>query len=319
MSDLSTEKKRSDFSHEISMKVNLAGLELDYPAMNASGCLGLKALMDGSFDYSKLGALVTKGVTVLPRVGNKMPRICETDSGMLNSIGLENSGSDVFIRDELPVWLSWGKPVFVNISGFSVDEFAELAQILDDTAIAGYEVNISCPNLGSDKVIFGTDPELARKVTQAVRRVTNKIVIVKLTPNVTDIVSIARAAVEGGADAISLINTVQGMSIDPMTRRPKIAMVTAGLSGPAIRPIAVRMVHQLVQADLGVPIIGMGGIVDAESAAEFFMTGANVIASGTGSFSDRQIFTHINDGLEEIIKQYGFTSIKNLVGSVVIN
>ncbi|HAM88104.1 MAG: Dihydroorotate dehydrogenase family protein [Candidatus Falkowbacteria bacterium GW2011_GWC2_38_22] len=298
------------------MKSRLKDLLLEYPTMNSSGCLGIEVLEQGLFDISKLGVLVTKGVTVLPRAGNVMPRICETPAGMINSIGLENVGLERFVDDELPRWLSLGKPVFVNISGFSIDEYITLAKAIDKTDAAGIEINISCPNLQHGGVAFGVDPNIAQAITNEVCNVTNKIVIVKLTPNVTDIVEIAKEVVKGGADAISLINTVQAMSINPFTLRSKIGAIFGGLSGPAIRPIAVRMVHQIRKARLKVPIIGMGGIEDGESAAEFFIAGANLVAVGTGGFGNHQIFSEINDKLEKIIRHHGFTSITQLVGSL---
>jgi len=299
------------------MEINFCGLKLAYPSMNSSGCLAVDPLKNGDIDHSKLGALMTKGVTVYDRVGNQMPRICETPSGMINSIGLENIGLNKFKTHELHQWLLFGKPVFVNISGFSIDEYVTLARAINETDAVGIEVNISCPNIKHGGLTFGTDPAFAREVTQAVRKVTNKIVIVKLTPNVTDIVSIARAVVDAGADAVSLINTLLAMAIDPMTRKPKIGMTMGGLSGPAIRPVAVRMVHQLYQAKLGVPIVGMGGIEDAPSAAEFFIAGANMVAVGVGGFSKRQIFTDIDSGLMKILEYQGFSSISELTGSMI--
>lgn len=307
---------RKYFSADNGMKTKLNDVLLDYPTMNSSGCIGIDALENGEFDISKLGALVTKGVTVEPRAGNTMPRICETPAGMINSIGLENVGLEVFMKEELPRWLQLGKPVFVNISGFSAKDYYVLSMELDYTCIAGFEVNISCPNVKSGGIAFGVNVHSAYEITKAVRRMTNKIVIVKLTPNVTDIVEIAKAAVEGGADAISLINTVQAMAIDPYTRRPKIGAILGGLSGPAVRPIAVRMVYQLRKAGIGVPIIGMGGIEDGESAAEFFIAGADMVAVGTGGFSNRKVFSDINDGLEKILRYHGYDSIKQLVGNL---
>lgn len=300
------------------MRVEIDELELEYPTMNASGCLSIEALENGHFDYSKIGALVTKGVTLEPRSGNIMPRTCETPSGMINSIGLENLGVEKFISDELPRWLEKDKPVYVNISGFNVDEYMTMAMALNDTDIAGFEINISCPNLKKRK-IFGTDPELSETVTRVVRSVTDKTLIVKLTPNVTNIVEIAKAVERAGADAVSLINTVQAMSIDTQTRKPKIGMVTGGLSGPAVRPIAVRMVHELYSANLGIPIIGMGGIDDAHSALEFFIAGADIVAAGTGGFSKRSIFNDINDVLSKALRSYGFLSVKELTGSLLID
>jgi dihydroorotate dehydrogenase (NAD+) catalytic subunit len=302
---------------EVDMTASLGALTLAYPTMNASGCLAIGALEQGRFDYSRLGALVTKGVTVAARAGNQMPRTCETPAGMINSIGLENIGLKRFLTDELPRWLVLGLPVLVNISGFTLDEYVILARAIDKTKAVGVEVNISCPNIKQGGITFGIDSQAAYDVTRAVRQATSKLVIVKLTPNVTDITLIAKAVVRAGADAISLINTLQAMAIDPLTRRPRIATVFGGLSGPAIRPVAVRMVRQLYQADLGVPLIAMGGIEDGSSAAEFFIAGANMIAAGTGGFSNRWIFKQIIEELEKIITYHGFSSANELVGSLI--
>jgi dihydroorotate dehydrogenase (NAD+) catalytic subunit len=205
----------------------------------------------------------------------------------------------------------------VNISGFSIEDYIQLAEAVNNTKAVGVEVNISCPNIKHGGITFGVNPQSAYDVTRAVRQVTDKFIIVKLTPNVTDIVNIAKAVVDGGADAVSLINTIQAMSVDPFTRRPRIGTIMGGLSGPAIRPVAVRMVYQLYQAKLGVPIIGMGGIEDGNSASEFFMAGANMVAVGTGGFSDRQVFTRINNDLEGLLKYHNFSSINQLVGSMI--
>jgi len=297
---------------------NLKTLLLASPLLNGSGCLGIEALEKGEIDLRYVGALETKGVTVKPRAGNDMPRICEVESGVINSIGLQNVGLEKFLSDELPRWLKFGKPVIINISGFSLEEYAELAEALGKTAIAGLEVNISCPNIKGGGMSFGTNPDLARQVTSVVRKTaSDKFIIVKLTPNVTDIVSIAKAVKQSGADAISLVNTFQAMDIDVATRRPKIGAVAGGLSGPAIATQALWKVRQLHQAKLGIPIIGMGGIDSAETAAKFFMAGANAIAVGTGSFGRPHIFTEIFRGLEKIIKRQGLGSVTELTGSLI--
>lgn len=292
----------------------------DYPIMNSSGCVGIEALESGKIDYSKMGALVTKGVTLYARQGNKMPRVCETPSGMINSIGLENIGAEEFIKNELPRWLSFGKPVIVNIAGSTIKEYKEIALLLkgiDD--IAGIEINISCPNVEEGGMAFGTDANIAYEVVESVREcVKNKFLIVKLTPNVTDIVKIAKSVVFAGADAISLVNTVQAMAIDVATRRPKIRNVFGGLSGSAIRPMALYKVYQLAQADLGFPIIGMGGIDSGVAAAEFFMAGATAIAVGTGTLSNPNIFSLISDELEQICKSHQFKTIQEMIGSMLI-
>ena len=291
---------------------------LEYPTMNCSGTLGIEDLEKGNIDLSRLGALVTKGVTVEPRVGNKMPRICEVDLGIINSIGLQNVGIKKFIDEELPRWLKLHKPVIVNICGSTFKEYEQLAKALGKTDIAGIEINISCPNIKDGGLAFGTDTFSAAYITDLVcRAAPYKFVIVKLTPNVTDIVSIAKAVKEAGADAISAINTIQAMDIDINTRRSRIGAITGGLSGPAVFPVALRAIYQLRQAKLGIPIIGMGGIKDAKSAGKFFMAGADAIAIGTASFGRPTIFTEVFNGLEKIIKQHGFNSIQGLTGSFI--
>jgi dihydroorotate dehydrogenase (NAD+) catalytic subunit len=236
---------------------------------------------------------------------------------MINSIGLENLGLAVFLKDELPRWLSYGKPVIVNISGFSVEEYGQLASALAPTPIAGLEVNISCPNVNQGKMVFGTDPDMAADVTSLVRKsAKGKYIIVKLTPNVTDIVAVARAVAEAGADAISLINTVQAMAIDPETHRPKIGAVSGGLSGPAIKPIALFKVFQVCQAKLGLPVIGIGGIKDAGDAMEFLIAGATAVGIGTGLYANRLSPAHIANGLKRKLSQQGYWSVKDFIGSI---
>jgi len=295
-------------------------LFLEYPTMNGSGCLGIEALESKSADYENLGALVTKGVTVMPRSGNKMPRICETPAGMINSIGLENVGLGIFVEKELSRWLAFGKPVFVNISGYKISEYVLLTKAIARTGAAGIEVNISCPNIEEGGMFFGTDPITAFQVINAVRaEAKDKFIIAKLTPNVTDIAAIAKAVWAAGADAISLINTIQAMAIDVRTRRPKIGAISGGLSGPAIRPIGVKRVYDIYQAGLGVYIIGMGGIEDAESAAEYFIAGAHAVAIGTGGFSRWNIFGELNLGLMEVIRHHRLSSVGELTGSLIID
>ena len=317
----------SDKSHvtSVDMKVNLISpngkeLRLSYPTMNASGCLSIESLEDGSFDISKLGALFTKGVTMEPREGNPFPRSCEVPSGMLNTVGISNVGIEAFIKDELPRWLAigkkYGKKVIVNISGNSAKEYVELTKALVGTGIDGVEVNISCPNL--ERKIIGTDSGLSYGITKAVVEVAEDLfVIVKLTPNVTDIVEVAKAVMIGGADAVSLINTVQGMAIDVHNCQSRVSADYAGLSGPAIHPIAVRAVNQVYNAHLGMPIIAVGGVDGAESAAEFFIAGANAIACGTGGFNNPNIITVANAGVESIIREHGYNGVQQLIGSYI--
>jgi len=312
-------------NHKIMMRTDLRGknnkiLTLERPLLNASGCLSVEALENGAVAANFFGALVTKGVTLQPKKGNMMPRVCETPFGMINSVGLENAGLKKFLKSELPRWLKFKRPVIVNISGYSLTEYEQLAATLGKTAIAGLEINISCPNIKGGGMAFGTDPLLAAQITKAVcQAAPRQFIIVKLSPNVTDIVAIAKAVAEAGADAISLVNTFQAMDIDVVSRRPKIGMITGGLSGPAITPIALRLVHQLRQAKLPIPIIGMGGIDSAETAAKFFIAGADAVAIGAGSFSSPQIFQEISLGLEKIIRQQGFNSIAELTGSLIVD
>jgi len=318
-----TEASKGEFLKDNSMQVALKGkktkeLKLEYPFMNASGCLGIEALEEGFVDCSKFGALVTKGVTVDERSGNLMPRTCETPAGMINSVGLENLGINRFVAEELDRWSVFKKPVIVNISGYSVEEYVHLARELSRTDITAIEINISCPNIVGGGMAFGTDLDSAFQITEQVLEVaSNKFIIVKLTPNVTDVIAVAEAVVNAGADAISLINTVQAMAINVETCKPKIATTYGGLSGPAIRPIAVRMVHQIFNKNLGVPIIGMGGIEDGPSSAEFFIAGASAVAVGTGVFGNWKIFDEMNTFLKKNITKHGFNSMEEYIGSVV--
>lgn len=304
---------------KIDMTRRLGNVLLEYPTTNSSGGLSLEALENGQFDYSKLGAITTKSFDLLGRPGNKQPRVCETPSGMINSIGIENAGLKKFRARYLPRWTALGKPLIVSISGSDAEEFATIAQELDGTDIFAIEENISCVNIKAGGVQFGSDPKVAFELTSKVREAApSKFLIAKLTPNVTNIVEIAKAVRDAGADAVSLINTIRSMSIDTATRLPRIGNVIGGLSGPAIRPIAVCMVHQIFRANLGIPIIGMGGISDSDSAAEFMMAGADIVAAATSGFSDRQVFTNIANGLQMIIKRHGFTSARELTGSIIL-
>jgi dihydroorotate dehydrogenase (NAD+) catalytic subunit len=305
------EKKEVDYTYR------LGPLVIEYPLMNCSGTLDIGACENGSVDISKLGAFVTKGLSIKERPGNPMPRICEVPSGMINSIGLEYIGLGRFLKEILPRLIVLQKPVIVNINASTIEEYVELARALDEAPISAIEVNISCPNVKVGGMLFGKDPDMAAKVTEAVRKATTKPVICKLTPNVTDIVCIARAVADAGADIISLINTVSAAAIDVQTRRSKISTVLGGLSGPCIRPIAIARVIEVYRGKLGVPIIGMGGIEDADSAAEFFLAGANAVAIGTGEFSNRSIFTNVAHGLEKIVKDQDFSSIDELIGNMI--
>jgi len=291
------------------------GLLLQNPVMTASGTLsnGLEATR--IFDVNRLGAIVSKGTTLRPRAGNPQPRTAETPSGMLNTIGLQNVGIEALVRDVAPVWATWRVPVVVNIAGETVDEFAALASRLDGVpGVSGIEVNVSCPNVAVGGMLFGQDPKQAAAVTGAVVRATTLPVVVKLTPNVTDIVAVARAVVEAGADAICVINTLQAMAIDIRARRPVLSTVFGGLSGPAIKPVALRTVYQVAGA-VDVPIIGCGGVSSGEDAIEFIMAGATAVQVGTATFANPNAPLDVLDGIERFMVDAGVSDVRELVGA----
>lgn len=304
--------------HEVDMRVRLGALELRNPVMPASGTFGSGREYADFVDLDKLGAVVTKGVSLDPWAGNDSPRIAETSSGMLNSIGLQNPGVEAFCADDL-VWLAGQDvPVIVNVSGHTVEEYARVAERLErESAVSAIEVNISCPNVEAGGLTFGTTCSAAAKVTRAVRAVTTKTLLVKLSPNVTDVAEIARAVEAEGADAISLINTLLGMAIDVETFRPRLARAVGGLSGPAIKPVAVRMVWQVASA-VRVPVVGMGGITTAEDAVEFMLAGATAVAVGTANFVDPTVTVRIAQGLERFCAERGITCVRDLIGAVCI-
>ncbi|MCX7919904.1 MAG: dihydroorotate dehydrogenase [bacterium] len=282
------------------LSINLAGIRMKNPVMVASGTFGYGDEYAKLVDINRLGALVTKTITVAPRFGNPPPRLVETPAGMLNSIGLQNIGIHKFISDKLPILKKFITPIIVSIAGESVAEFVQLAEMLSaESGIAGLEMNISCPNVKSGGMLFGIDPELTREVVSAVRKSTKLPLLVKLTPNVTDITLIGRSAVDAGADALVAINTLLGMVFDTKTGKPKLGNLVGGLSGPAIRPIAVRMVYELAKT-VTVPIIGTGGIMNTDDALEFFYAGAKAVSIGTGIFVDPQIPIKIIDGLTKL-------------------
>lgn len=301
--------------------VNIGKLKLKNPVMVASGTFGYADEFREFTDLKKLGAIVTKTITLKPRQGNSPPRTCETPAGMLNSIGLENPGIENFIRDKIPFLAKIGPPVIVSISSEEdPGEFAILAGKLDKiSAVAAIELNISCPNIRTygrgTKRLISQDPRTTYSVVKSVRRVTKKTLITKLSPNVTDITEIAQAAEGAGSEAISLINTLTGMSIDVNKRKPKIASVTAGLSGPAIRPVAVRMVWEVYQK-IKIPIIGMGGIIDVLSALEFIIAGASAVSVGTANFINPKVTAEIISGIRQHLNRNKLKGIKQLVGSI---
>lgn len=299
------------------LETNLAGIQMASPVMTASGTFGYGEEFEGFVDLSLLGGVMVKGTTLLPRRGNDGARMAETPAGMLNSIGLENPGVEYFLSDILPRIKKYRMNVIVNISGSSVSEYGELAKRLDVDGVAAIELNVSCPNVKDGGIIFGTDEKSAAAVVREAKRNTHKPVILKLSPNVTDIVAIAKAVETAGADALSLINTLMGMAIDIKTWRPVLGNVTGGLSGPCVKPVALRMVWQVANA-VGIPVIGMGGIETAEDAIEFFLAGASAVAIGTANFRDPAATMKIIRGIDDYLKKRNLSNIKELVGKMKI-
>lgn len=301
----------------MNLAVKIGNLHLKNPVMGASGTFGFGREYADFLDVNEIGAIVTKGVTPLPRSGNPGVRIAETPSGMLNCIGLENPGVEVFINEILPEIKKYDTAVIVNISAGTVEEYAKMAYLLDIDGVDALEVNISCPNVKEGGIVFGTDPKAAAAVTHAVKTHTSKTVIVKLSPNVTDIVVMAKAVEEAGADAISMINTLTGMVIDINTRKPLLGNITGGLSGPAVKPIAVRMVWQVAKV-VNIPIIGMGGITCAEDAVEFMLAGASAVAVGAYNFVEPSALKNIADGIGEYMQKHGIEDVNELIGGLKI-
>jgi len=298
----------------IDLSVTIAGIKMQNPVMVASGTFGYGEEYSSMFDVGSLGALVTKGLTLKPWQGNKPPRICETPAGLLNAIGLQNPGVDAFIHEILPGMKGYGVPVIANIAGFTKEEFVEIAERLTGTGVDGLEMNISCPNVKAGGMALGTVPELAAEVVEAVVKATSLPVIVKLTPNVTDIIALARAVTNAGAHALSLINTLLGMAIDVKAKKPVLGNITGGLSGPAIRPVAVRAVWQVSQA-VDVPIIGMGGICRGDDALEFIMAGATAVAVGSAHFHDPLAAVKIISALRRYCEENEINDWRELIGA----
>jgi len=291
-------------------------MEMKNPVMTASGTFGCGREYASFFDLGRLGALVVKSLTLKERMGNVPPRICETPSGILNSVGLQNKGVEGFIKEDLPFLKEFNVPIIANVAGESIDEYVQVCGRLEaEKDIAAIELNISCPNVKNGGMLFGQDPEMASLVVGECRKAVSKPLIVKLTPNVTDISQIARRMEDAGADAVSLINTLLGMAIDTKSFQPLLAGTTGGLSGPAIKPVAVRMVWEVAKA-VSVPVIGMGGITKAEDALEFFLAGANAVAIGTANLMEPTSAVKIIQGLETFMEQKGFQSIKDIIGKV---
>lgn len=290
-------------------------LRLRNPVIAASGCFGYGQEYAGVIDVQRLGAFVSKGITPRPRSGNPMPRIAESPAGMLNAIGLQNPGIHGFVKKYPVIWEQWEVPAIVNISAESVEDYAMMARILDEQpGIAGIEVNISCPNIAAGGYCFGWDADMSADVTRAVRDATTLPVIVKLSPGAVDVAGVAIAVEEAGADAVSLINTLVGMAIDIKRRKPVLANMTGGLSGPAVKPVAVRMVYQ-VAAAVRVPVIGIGGISTLDDALEFFFAGASAVQVGTAIFSQPRLLTKLIDDLDAWLDREGATSLAEIVGA----
>lgn len=301
----------------MNMKVNIAGVELNNPIITASGSYGFGREYGELYSLNELGAICVKGLTLAPRAGNPPPRITETYGGILNSVGLQNPGVDAFIEYELPELKQYTCKVIANIAGNTVEDYCQMAEKLSDSDVDMLEMNISCPNVKEGGVAFGTNANTILNITQEVKKHTNKPLIVKLSPNVTDITEMAKAAEQGGADALSLINTLLGMAIDIKTRRPILANVTGGLSGPAVKPVAVRMVYQVAQVTK-LPIIGMGGITTGEDAVEFMLAGSCAVAVGTANFMNPYACVDIKKGIVDYMEQNKIDDVGDLVGKVII-
>lgn len=300
------------------MRVNIGGIEINNPVMTASGTFGYAREYESLVDLNRLGAIVVKGLSLEPSKGNPPQRIVETPCGMLNAIGLENVGLTAFIEEKAPFLRGLDTPVFVNIYGKNIFEYAELAARLEDIdVVSGIEVNISCPNVKSGGIAFGAYPESTAEIVKAIRTRTTRPLMVKLSPNVTDVTEIAKSAEGEGADSISLINTITGMAINIETRRPKLANITGGLSGPAIKPVALRMVWQVVQT-VNVPVIGIGGIMTAKDALEFLIAGASAVQVGTANFINPHATIDIIDGIEAFMMERHITDISDIIGSLDI-
>jgi dihydroorotate dehydrogenase (NAD+) catalytic subunit len=298
------------------VSVDIGGIKLKNPVMTASGTFGYGAEFDDLIDLNRLGGIIVKGLSLEPSKGNPPPRIIETSCGMLNAIGLENVGIDAFIDKKLPYLKTINAPVIVNIYGKSIAEYARLAARIDEVAdIAGVELNISCPNVKTGGVSFGVDPDVAAKVVEQVRKNTSKPLMVKLSPNVTDIVMIAERVESGGADSISLINTITGMAVDLRAGKPVLANITGGLSGPAIKPVALRMVWQVAGA-VNIPVIGIGGIMTAKDALEFIVVGAVAVQVGTANFVNPAATMDIVDGITDYLIENEIDDIASLTGSL---
>lgn len=301
----------------VNLEVDIAGIKLKNPVITASGTFGFGREYGEFYDISRLGAIVVKGLTLKPRLGNPPPRVAETPAGMINSVGLQNPGVDSFLEDELPGLLGKGACVIANINGNTIEDYCLMMEKLDRSGVSAVELNLSCPNVKEGGMAFGIEPQMVYAATREVRATGKKPLIVKLSPNVKDIVEIALAAQEGGADALSLINTLLAMDIDINTRRPTLANIFGGLSGPAVKPVALRMVYQVCGA-VGIPVIGMGGIGDWRDAVQFLLAGARAVAVGTANFVNPYVPLEIIEGIERYLTETGFPSVNDIIGNMSV-
>ncbi len=296
-------------------KVNLAGVELKNPVMTCSGTFGSGMEFGESIDLNKLGAVVTKGIANIPWPGNPTPRVTEVYGGMLNAIGLQGPGVDVFMERDIPFLKQYDTKIIANVCGKTKEDYLDVVERLNDTDVDMLEINISCPNVKAGALAFGQDPKVAEDITSSIKKVAKKPIIMKLSPNVTDIAEMAKAVEAGGADVVSLINTLTAMKIDIHKRTFALANKTGGMSGPAIKPVAVRMVYQCANA-VKIPIIGMGGIMNADDAIEFILAGATAVAIGTGNFVNPETTVNVINGIEEYMRRYNVQDINEVIGAV---
>ena len=321
MDPSSEEMRWSGMIDKPNLEVEIAGIKLKNPVMTASGTFGYGQEYSPFVNLNRLGAMILKGITMKPKKGNSPPRVIETPSGMLNAIGLQNVGVEVLIKEKLPYLKKFNTPVIINISGDTIEEYVELARRLEEISaemrVAGLEVNISCPNVKKGGMAWGTDAQSTYKIVNSIRKATSLPLIVKLTPNVTDIKTIAQAAEEAGADALSLINTLIGMAVDIDSRKPKLSNVSGGLSGPAVKPVALWMVLQVFQT-VNIPVIGIGGIIKVEDALEFIIAGARAIEIGTANFVNPRVTIEIIEGIEKYLIENNIKDLNELVGSMKI-
>ncbi|API93821.1 dihydroorotate dehydrogenase B (NAD(+)), catalytic subunit [Virgibacillus pantothenticus] len=302
----------------MNIAVELPGLSLKNPIMPASGCFGFGREYSKFYDLHVLGAVIMKAATLQARFGNPTPRVAETSAGMLNAIGLQNPGVEKIITTEVPFLASFSVPVIANIAGSTIEEYRQVAKAFQQTdQVSALELNISCPNVKEGGIQFGTNPQMAQKVTEAVKEATNLPVYVKLSPNVSDIVEMAKAVEKAGADGLSMINTLTGMQMNLASRKPVIANRTGGLSGPAIKPIAIRMIYEVKQ-HVSIPIIGMGGVMQAEDVLEFLLAGASAVAVGTANFQNPYVCKEIIEQLPYTLEQYGFNSVEEAIGKGIV-